>query len=433
MSKTGKLVSLLKNPAARSIGIYTFTNFFGKAASFLLLFIFTNPLYISPSENGLLSLFSTGMLFLMPFLSMGIIQSTSTDFFKLEKEAFKNLFTTGFVMAFAVMLLSFLLLFFLRDKLAAMYGYPAMFCWLIPVITFLTFCNEQLLSLVRNNNQPGIYFKANTFKIVLELGISFILVVFFTWRWQGRVAGIFIAYLLTGFYGLWYFYKSGYLFGKILKRFIMAELLYAIPIISMQVSIFCMGASDKFFLAALTNDKNETVGIYSIAAVFASIIIVLATALIQYIFPKIYEQLSSIRPDYKAIKKLFIVYLIVMFTGTVIIALLTPLAYRFFINVKYLPALGYIHILFAGYFIWAIVYFFYSFLLYFKEKRKIMLLSVFSIACALGFNYFFISRSGAWGAAVSTLVTYGAVLIAALYVTKNYWRKFLTDEQRDAI
>jgi O-antigen/teichoic acid export membrane protein len=428
MSKPLKLISLLKNPAARSIGIYTFTNFLGKAASFLLIFIFTNPLYISPSENGLLSLFSTGMLFLMPFLSMGIIHSTSTDFFKMPKDEFKNFFTTGFVMSFIVMILACFVMFFLQHQLKDIYGYPAMFCWLIPVITFLTFCNEQFLALVRNNNQPGIYFKANTFKIILELGISFVLVVFFAWRWQGRIAGIFIAYLLTGFYGFRYLYRNGYLFGKVIKKIIQSELLYAFPIITMQVSIFCMGASDKFFLSGFTNDNNETVGIYSIASVFASIIIVLSTALIQYVFPKIYEQLSEGPGDYKIIKKLFWLYLTVMFAGTITIALFTPLAYKYFINEKYNPALSYIFILFAGYFIWTIVYFFYSFLLYFKEKRKIMLLSVYSIACALGLNYFFIPRWGAWGAAISTLVTYVAVLGMALFFTKDYWRNFIKND-----
>ena len=51
--------------------------------------------------------------------------------------------------------------------------------------------------------------------------------------------------------------------------------------------------SDKFFLSHFTNDQNATVGIYSIACVFASIINVLAMALIQYLFPKIYKMLST--------------------------------------------------------------------------------------------------------------------------------------------
>lgn len=426
MSKPGKWIGFLKNPAIQSISIYTFTNFFGKAASFLLLFIFTNPVYISPSENGLLSLFSTGILFLMPFLGMGLLQSASTDFFKMEKKEFRDFFTTAFVMAFVVMILSCIVLFFFSGFLKNTYGYPIDFCWLIPVITFLTFCNEQFLSLVRNNDQPGIYFKANTLKILLELGISVVLVVFFAWRWGGRIAGIFAAYIVTGVYAFSYFYKHNYLFGRIIKSVVKTELIYAVPIITMQVSMFCMSASDKFFLSGLTSDNNETVGIYSIASVFASIILVLSSALMQYVFPKIYAQLSLPEADYSVIQKLFRLYCGIMIGGTIVIGLMTPLAYRYFINEKYSPALSYIYILFAGYFTWTIVNFFYSFLLFFKAKRKILVLSLFGIAASLSMNYFLIKKWSATGAAWSTLIVYLAVLIVALYLTKNYWRKLST-------
>lgn len=418
---------IVQFPALRAIGIYTFTNFFGKAVSFFLLFIFTDPRFISTGENGLLSLFSTGMLFLMPFLSMGLLHSTSTDFFRLEKAEFRDFFTTGFVMAFAVMCISCCGLFMFRSQLASWYGYPAKFCWLIPVITFLTFCNEQFLSLARNNNQPVTYLKANSLKILAELGISVVLVVFFAWRWEGRVAGIFLAFLLTACYGGWYFFKNGYLFGIISRRFIVSELRFAVPVIVMQLSIFCMGASDKFFLSAFTNDNNETVGIYGVATVFASVIIVLSAALIQYVFPKIYENLSGTRQNFGAIRKLFIMYFFVMLAGTLLLAAITPFAYRFFINERYFPALKYIYILFAGYFTWAIVYFFYSFLLYFKQRRKLIILSVASTIVSLSLNYFFVSQFSALGAAISLLCTYMLVLLITLSVTRIYWKQFFND------
>jgi len=424
MTIVNKFTGFLKSPDTRSIGIYTFTNFFAKGVSFLLLFVFTNPLYISPGENGLLSLFSTSMLFLMPFLSMGIIQSTGADFFKMPKTEFRDFFTTGFAMSITVMILAMTGLFLFREQLQQQYGFPVMFCWLIPLITFLTFCNEQFLGLVRNNQQPNVYFKANMYKIFLELGLSFVLVVFCAWRWQGRVAGILAAYSVVGVYGYWYLRKMGYLFGRIKKEYIRNELVYAVPIIAMQISIFCMGSSDRFFLSGFTNDNNETVGVYSIAATFASIIIVLSSALIQYIFPKIYKQLSSKQPDYMAIKKLFRLYAGIMLAGALAVMVFTPLAYRYFINEKYHPALSYVFILCAGYFIWTMVYFFYSFLLYFKEKRRILLLSVCCIVVSIGFNYFLTALWGARGAAMANVCTYSTALIFTLLFTRKYWRQF---------
>src|SRR6478672_3854132 len=110
MSVSATFKSLYNHPSVRSVGIYTFSNFFAKGASFLLLFVFTNPLYISPSENGLISLFSTSLLFLMPFLSMGVVQSTSTDYFKLGKKEFRNFFTTGMMLPFFLMIISMIAL-----------------------------------------------------------------------------------------------------------------------------------------------------------------------------------------------------------------------------------------------------------------------------------------------------------------------------------
>ncbi|MEO6556306.1 MAG: polysaccharide biosynthesis C-terminal domain-containing protein [Ferruginibacter sp.] len=418
-------INLRKNPVVRSVGIYTFSNFFAKGVSFLLLVVFTNPHYILPSENGLLSLFSNSMLFLMPFLSMGIIHSTSTDYFKLDKKEFPSFFTTGFVMPTTIMLVSIITLFLFRKPLQEAYGFPYMFCWLIPVITFLTFCNEQLLGLARNNNEPMTYLKANVFKTITEFSLSFILVVFFFWRWEGRIAGILVSYALVGAVAFYYFTKRGYLSGKIKKEYIIEELIYAVPVIAMQASIFAMNASDKFFLSNFTTDKNETVGIYSVGCIFASTILLFSSALNQYVFPKIYLLLASVETDYRSIRKLFLFHITAMASGTLLIILLIPLLYHTFINAKYHPALKYNYLLCVGYFLWTVNYFFYSYLLYYKKKKKLLLLSICCIIISLTCNYFFIKQWTDIGAAVSVFTCYLLVLILTLLFTKEYWRNFL--------
>lgn len=114
MKSISKIAGIYKNPGARAIGIYTFTNFFAKGASFLLLFIYTNPLYISPSENGLLNLMSTSIIFLVPFVSMGSVHSINADYFKLNAHEFRNSFTTSLILPSVVTLVSFFALYFFR-------------------------------------------------------------------------------------------------------------------------------------------------------------------------------------------------------------------------------------------------------------------------------------------------------------------------------
>lgn len=418
-----KLIQMGKRPVVRSIGIYTFTNFFSKGISFLLIFIYTNPAYITPAENGLLSLFSNGLTFLMPFLAMGIIHSTSTDFFKLNKSEFRDFFTTGFVMPVTVMFVSALLLFIFKDQLLTNFGLPYFFFWIIPLITFFNFCNEQLLNLARSNNNPGLYMRVNMSKGLMEICLSVILVVWFAWRWEGRVAGILVAFGLTTLWAFYYFKQQGYLFGKIRKHYLLNELMYAVPVITMQASIYCVNASDKFFLSHFTADNNTTVGVYSIAFIFATVLLMLCNGMLQYFFPKIYANLSSGVVNYKSIRKQFFLFAGLMAAGTIFIIFLIPVCYSLGIHSQYHVALNYYYYFCIGFFFWAVNYFFYSFLLYYKQKKRLLALSLCSMAISLTLYYFAIKHYGAEGGAKAHAAAHILLLLLTLLFTQSYWKK----------
>ena len=399
----------------RSAGIYTFSSFLAKSVGFFLLFIYSNPLYISVDENGLLNLLTSSIFIFMPFLSLGIIHSTSVDFFKLNKDEFKDSFTSGLLIPAVAMGVGVLVLFLFRNQLKSAYSFPISFVFVIPLLTLLFFFTEQLLSLIRNNDEPIKYFKADFLRLIIEAALSIILVVSFGWRWKGRVAGIMIANLVLCFVAFSYFKKKGYLFGKVRKKYLKAELLYGVPIIIMQCSIFCLSSSDKFFLSYFTN--NTAVGIYSYACVFAAIITIICSAILNYVMPRIYKCLSEEIVDFRQIAKYFI-----FFAGSGLLALLailflTPFLYRYFINARYYPGLDYLYLILSGYFFWNLTTFFYSFLLFKKEKRKILILSLISIGISLGSNFFFIKLWSIKGAAISVCVSYFVVLVITLIVS----------------
>jgi O-antigen/teichoic acid export membrane protein len=423
-----KISKLRKSTVFKSIGTYTFTNFFTKGTSFLLIFIYTNPVYITPSENGLLSLFSNGLTFLMPFLAMGIIHSTGTDYFKLNRNEFKDFFTTGFVPPLIVLLLSTIVLFFFRERLYENYGLPYFFFWLIPVVTFFNFCNEQMLNIARSTNKPKLFMKVNMFKGTVEMCLSVLLVVVFAWRWEGRLAGIFVAFGVTTLWAIYYFYKQGFLFGKVRSIYLRNELIYAVPVITMQASIYCVNASDKFFLAKFTNDNNETVGIYSIAFIFASVLLMLCNGMLQYFFPKIYANLSSGKPHYGLIRKQFFLFAALMAAGTIVVMAIIPLCYNWGINEMYHSALDYYYYFCIGFFFWSVNYFFYSFLLYYKMKRKLLALSLISIAISLIVYYFAIRYYGAEGAAKAHCLIHALLIGVTLAFTAPFWKKIFFNQ-----
>lgn len=403
----------IKSSAFKSVGIYTFSNFFVKAIGFFLLFVYSNPKYISVDENGLLSLLSSAVYLLMPFLSMGTIQSTNVDFFKLNKEDFRDFFTSSFILPALIMFLGIFGMYLFKDQLKSHYDFPVSFVLIIPVITFLNFCNEQFVNIIRNNDEPIKYFKASMWRVFIEISLSLTLVLAFAWRWQGRVTGILVANIVLLFYAYFYFKKKDYLFGKVRSEYIKGELLYAIPLIVFQCSTFCLSSSDKFFLSSFATNIN--VGIYGYACVFAAIITISCSSVISYIRPKLYYSLSQRVVNYKVIRRYFIFYAGFCFISFIGVVAVTPILYKYFINARYYPGLKYMYLIGLGYLFWSIGFFFYSFLLFNKQKRKIFLLSLFSIVISLGSNYLFIKNWHETGAAISVCVSYFIVFLATVF------------------
>lgn len=401
----------------RSLGIYTFTNFFGKGVAFLLLPYFTEVL--SKSDMGLINLFSSSMIFLIPFISMGVLQSVNTEFFKLDKKQFRDLFSTSLILPTTVFLLSLLGFYLFRNVLIEQYKFPPLFIWLIPVVTFLSFIGQHLMNLIRNEERPNLFMGVTLGRLFTEIGLAVGLISLAGWAWQGRVSGIAISYILLGLYALWYFNRKQYLFGQIKKDILKDELLFSVPIILMQFSTFCMNYSDSFFLSRFTSDNNAEVGVYSIACIFASIIITLSSALLQYVHPKIFRLLSEPQINYAAIRKFFLLYIGVMTGGLVVLLVFVPLAYHWVINVNYRAGMDYYYLLCIGYYLWTIAYLFFSFLLYYKQKRTIIWLSVSFIIVSLTSNYFFISNMTSRGGAISVCLSYIIVLILTLWVTRK--------------
>jgi O-antigen/teichoic acid export membrane protein len=325
-------------------------------------------------------------------------------------------------MAMVMTFVACLVFYAFRNFLFQKFSFPPVFIWVIPVIAFMTFSYEFVLLVFRNRNDANRYMKINMFRISTELGLAVILIVALAWGWWGRVASILVALVCVAFYSIYFLKKNNILSGRVQKEIVFAELKYSVPVILMQLSMFCLFSSDSFLLAGITKNNAE-VGIYGMACVFGSIIITLSGALIQYMIPKINLALSAKTVDYADIRKQFSVYAGIMAFAFLALLFVVPIVYHVFINASYWPGIRYYYFLSAGYFFWTITTFLYSFLLYYKQKKKLFMLASLSIIISLCSNYIFIKSSGAFGAAISVCCSYFLVLLLALFFTKNFWRK----------
>ncbi len=162
------------------------------------------------------------------------------------------------------------------------------------------------------------------------------------------------------------------------------------------------------------------VGIYAVACIFASVISLLSTAYLNYLGPAVYEALSKSFPDYKLIKKQFFNYAKVMGIATIFVIIVIPFVYKYLINSRYYSAVNYFYLIAIGYFIWTITSFFHTFLLYYKQKRKMLQLSILSMLTSIPLLYFFTNQMGVAGTAIGILVSYCITFVLTLLFVKNH-------------
>ncbi|MBS1512376.1 MAG: hypothetical protein JST86_16125 [Bacteroidetes bacterium] len=403
----------LKNPALKSVGVYTFTNFFAKGVSFILIPIFTNPKFLSPADNGMLSIFSSNMALLAPFVSLGMIQSSTADFYKKPKDEFAASFTSSFILSFIISIIAGIVFFLFRDTLEHKFGFQTSFIYIIPALAFLVFSGEQLVALIRNRNEVNRFAAVGMSRSVTEYAVSVVLIVFFLSGWTGRVWGIGISLLGVNLFALSYYIKNKYINFQFRKSHFIEELKYGVPILVFQLCVFMLGNSNKLFLAMFDVDKHR-LGIYSIACVLGSMIGVVSQSVLLYAQPNLYQSISSGRATIQTVKKDFFRYFLLLTGLSMACVLVVLIAYNFAIDKVYLGGVKYFLITASASYLWGLNYFIFLFLLYHKEKRKILTIALISLICSATVNLLMVKYFSILGDALSSLIN--TVIFSALII-----------------
>jgi len=393
----------IKNPAYRSVATYIFTNFFSKGISLLLIPIFTNPLYLTPKDNGILSLFSSNLMFMAPFVCLGMIQSSGADFFKKTKDEFSISFTANFFISFLLTCIGMGVLFLFRDALQKKFQLPPSFVFIIPFLAFLIFASEQLFALVRNRNEVKRFGRFGVAKALIEYGVSVVLIVFFFKGWEGRVWGIAISLITINLVGFIYYAQKGYLHFSISAKHIWDEIKFGIPVITFQLCVFMLGTTNKLFLAYFKVDPSQ-LGIYAVACVLGTLVGYLGQSIFLYVQPKVYKSISEGKATIPSLRREFFNYLKMMTAVAIPCILFVLFVYHYVINKIYLPGIPLFLLVCLSSFIWQLNNYLFLFLLYYKAKRKIFLVAGISVVISFIVNTIMVKNFMIIGDALASLI-----------------------------
>ena len=426
MAIVNSVKAAINNPAYKSVATYVFTNFFSKGVSFLLLPLFTNPKYLTPTDNGLLSLFSSNLMLLAPFICLGMIPSANADFFKKSKTEFASSFSANFFISFGLTILAIVFLFLFKDYLQQKFQFPSSFIYIIPSLAFLIFCNEQFFALVRNRNEVKKYAVLGITKTFIEYTISVVLIFFFFKGWQGRVWGIAISLIATNLFAAYYYIKNNYLIFSFKKQHLWYEIKFGVPVFAFQLCVFMLGSTNKLFLAIYNVDKYQ-LGIYAVACVFGALVGTVSQSILLYAQPRLYRLLSSGQATVQSIKKEFLRFFAMLTAIAVPCVVVVLFLYHYVINKIYLNGVNLFLIVALSSFIWGLNNFLFLLLLYYKEKKQILSISLISIFFSVIINMVLVKKYLITGDAMASLINTIIFGVLVVLFIKTTFKKTLSN------
>ena len=132
-----------------------------------------------------------------------------------------------------------------------------------------------------------------------------------------------------------------------------------------------------------------------------------ATALSNIASPFIMERLREPNADKeRQIRRFTYVCIGGLLLILIIMNVLSPVFFRYFMDSRYLEGTTYVFWVSLGYLFWGIYMFFSSYIYYYKKTNYLIWLAIVNIISNLAFNYYFIIKYGGIGAAYATALSF---------------------------
>jgi O-antigen/teichoic acid export membrane protein len=386
----------------KQVYVYFGSSLLNGLISFSTVALLTKQL--SPEDYGIINLYSSFIIFLMAFISGGVLYPLSAEFYKRDEYSFGNYFTNAQVIPLLALTLISFICFFLANHLANFLRVTPIWIYLIPLTTWFIFINETSAIIARVKNKPWIFVWFSAGKGLLEMLLSLLFIVGMLWGWQGRLSSALFSTLFLFFFSAYYFFHWGLVCGPIDWRLVKAILYTCVPFIFERLSIFFLGNSDKYFIANFYFNGIAEVGLYSLAGQIGSIIFIALISMNNAYQPYLFQKLSD--GHRSSFHRATVWYIGALVCLIVALYLGIPLIFEWFIDEKYKVAQYYSYVLTAGYFMWGIYNAFLGYLVYFGKTRQIFYMSITGMALSITLNLLLVPTFGAWGAATSSAFTY---------------------------
>lgn len=393
-------------------GIYSIGIILNRAVSFLMLPIYTR--YLTPSDYGTIELLEMTVDVISIFAGLGVIQGLAKFYYQCQTEREKSgLVSTLFLMVLGLFLLTCLAGMAASPAISSLiFGSEAyaLFLSIAFVNLFLQFVIYVPLAYIRTQQKSVFFVVVSSVKMVLQLGLNILLVVY----WEMGVLGVLYSTLLSSLLiGVW---LSLYTFSRVKLHFdggVARQLFkFGWPFVFTGLGAFVLTYSDRYFLNYY-RDLSE-VGIYALAYKFGFLLMMFPVNPVMNIW--LVQRFELVQRE--GYERMFNQFLSWFFIVSLAVALGLSLVVHDGLKIMSAPAFwgaaGVVPIILLAYFFQACTDFFNFGIYHRGETQHMAYGTLLAAVVILVLSFLLIPAYGVYGAAWATLASF-AMRLAYVY------------------
>ena len=417
---------LFKYKLLNNILIFMISTILNKGLNFFMLPLFT--FYLTKSDYGYLGFIVSVVAIASIYIGLWPSNFIMAKFSTYGKEKMSLYISNIFVILGVtfVLVLIFLLLF--QNIIFVNFDNSFDLIILISFYTLFVVVFNIFNAITQLEKNAVKYAFFQSLYLLSSLGIALLLIIKLDYGWRGKFYAELSILLLISAYSIYYFIKERY----IVFNFSIAKskelLIYLFPLTFHVIGLFLIGTIDKVFLVKYLN--LEAVGVYTIAMTMSIVVNIVYDSAIKAWEPYFFERVGSQKAeDMNFIIKTVVGYTVFVILSAFVYIQIVPFIFSFMIDEKFSDALLYIPLLVIGFSFEGVRKPLASFLMH-KNKVKILgILSLFAATVNIVFNIILIQKFGISGAAYATIISFGFLYFATLFLVFKYcnitWTKGL--------
>ncbi len=399
--------------------IYTIGEILSKSLAFILIPLYTR--YLSKSDFGIYSVVITIWPILVILYGKGFGGYIMRGFYELDKPDQKNqFFGSILIFSFLLSLMLALITHFMGE------GIFSLLFKEIPYKPFLQFAVGIAFLKLFLNNVLSIYRaqrKATTVVIISLLNffsstiiIIFLVVIMGKGLW-GALGGQLIALILIAIFIMFYIQRD--INFTIHKEYVIAGILFMLPLIPHAIAGWVVNLSDRIFIERFCS--LEDLAIYSLGYQLAMALEVLINSMNQAWLPFFYSNVSKSDQKKEIKKSAHFFFLAVLTIGLLLCLFSQEIIFisgkaEYESSTKIFPLIIFAYILYTIYFLSA------STILYAKKTYVFPIITISAGLINIGLNILFIPRMGYIAAAYSTIISYFFMAVLSYLISLKYFK-----------